>query len=105
MKNFIEEFKCTKEEAPKKSLQRAFEILQTNPDVQACIKDKMVAAIHVNGKPEHKALSVTLDFIKTDLVTGDPLEQLGKGLCALFESLANAIKEQKEQAVKEAQND
>ena len=89
-KAIIEELECSKEEAPQKSLDKAFEILKTNPDVQARIKNLVVAAIHVNGGD--KAMSVSLDFVDVELVTGDPLERLRKGLVALTEAMLRSLK-------------
>ncbi len=89
-KAIIEELSCKKEEAPQKSLDKAFEILKTNPDIQARIKNMVVAAIHVNGSD--KALSVSLDFVDVELVTGDPIQRLAKGLAALSDVIAEAVR-------------
>ena len=39
-KAIIEELNCKKEEAPQKSLEKVCEIVRTNPDGQAHIKNK-----------------------------------------------------------------
>lgn len=102
-KAIIEELNCKKEEAPQKSLEKAFEILKTNPDVQAHIKNMVVAAIHVNGG--YKALSVSLDFVDVGLVSGDPIERLRKGLEALTDLFIKHMKEiDKEEADKKEEN-
>ena len=102
-KAIIEELNCSKEEAPQKSLEKAFEILKTNTDVQVRIKNMVVAAIHVNGGD--KALSVSLDFVDVDLVSGDPLERLSKGLEALTDLFIKHMKEtDKEDAEKKEES-
>ena len=89
-KTVFEHVKCTTKDAPQKSLEKAIEILRNNPEVQA-IKDKVVCAMHVNHGAH--ALQVVLDFIDADIVTGDPLQRLNKGLAALADLVAKSIKE------------
>lgn len=90
-KTVFEHVKCTTKDAPQKSLEKAIEILRNHPEVQAAIKDKVVCAMHVN-QGSH-ALQVVLDFIDADIVTGDPLQRLNKGLAALADLVAKSIKE------------
>lgn len=101
-KTLLETISCKSEEAPKKSLEKAIELLQTNPEIQAAIKDRVVCGIHLTE--DAHAVRVSLDFLDLDLVTGDPLTRLSNNLKALADLVAKRIKEKAEE-LEEGNND
>ena len=90
-KSIIEELNCKKEELPQKSLEKVCEILKTNPDVQAHIKNMVVTGIHINGDDD--SATVTLDFESLALVSSDPTERLRQAFIKATEAVLRKLKE------------
>lgn len=90
-KAIIEELNCKKEETPQKSLEKVCEILKTNPDVQAHIKNMVVTGVHINGDDD--SATVTLDFESLALVSSDPTERLRQAFIKATEAVLRKLKE------------
>lgn len=101
-KVIIEEMSCKKEETPQKSLEKAFELLKTNPDVQARIKNMVVTGIHINGNNED--LTVTLDFTSVEIAS-DPSKLIRKMIVQATENILRKLKEEAKAANKEESHD